>query len=147
MKSLENKVREFRKLFRLTFGDTPAIREPHLQARMLLEECFETVQGLVGIDAAATAIYQATCAWRSSDNLNGAHLPDVADGLVDLMYIATGTAQACGIDLDPVLDAVHAANMAKVNGPVVNGKLGKPPGWTPPDVAAVLRAQGWDGKS
>ncbi len=145
MSKLDNKVREFRKLFHLTFGDTPAIREPELQARMLLEECFEAVDGLLGGYYAEKAIGDAVSRWRQTPG----HPPDlagVADGLVDLMYIAQGCAQACGVDLDPVLDAVHAANMAKVGGPVVNGKQLKPPGWTPPDVAAVLRAQGWDGK-
>jgi predicted HAD superfamily Cof-like phosphohydrolase len=145
MSKLDNKVREFRKLFGLTFGDTPAIREPELQARMLLEECFEVVDGLLGGYHAEQTIEDAVSAWKQTPG-EPPSLPEVADGLVDLMYIATGTAQACGIDLDPVLDAVHAANMAKVNGPIVNGKQLKPPGWTPPDIEAVLRAQGWDGK-
>lgn len=146
MNKLDNKVREFRKLFGLTFGDTPAIREPDLQARMLLEECIETIEGLLGTAHASILLANAADKLWSGDRGQRPSLVSVADGLVDLMYIAQGCAQACGIDLDPVLDAVHAANMAKVGGPVVNGKQCKPPGWTPPDIAAVLRAQGWDGK-
>jgi predicted HAD superfamily Cof-like phosphohydrolase len=63
----------------------------------------------------------------------------VADGLADLIYVALGTAIAYGIDLRPVWDAVHAANMAKVGGATrPDGKILKPAGWTPPDVAALL---------
>ncbi len=145
MSKLDNNVREFRKLFGLTFGDTPAIREPELQSRMLLEETFETVVALVG-HAVAMEMIMVMAMRLGRAPADGPSLPEVADGLLDLQYIAQGCAQACGIDLDPVLDAVHAANMAKVGGPVVNGKQLKPPGWTPPDIASVLRAQEWNGR-
>lgn len=68
----------------------------------------------------------------------------VADSLVDLLYVTIGTACAYGIDLGPIWDAVQAANMAKAGGPVRDdGKRLKPEGWRPPDVAGVLREQGW----
>ena len=46
------------------------------------------------------------------------------------------------IDVRPVFEAVHAANMAKVGGGVrEDGKVLKPPGWQPPDVEAIIEAQ------
>ncbi len=63
------------------------------------------------------------------------------------MYVAYGTALAYGIDLDAVIEEVHRANMSKLGDdgqPVVrDGKVVKSARFQRPDVAAVLRAQGW----
>lgn len=68
-----------------------------------------------------------------------------ADNIVDLIYVACGLANACGVNLGPVAEAIHEANMKKLGGGLdANGKAVKPKGWTPPDIAAVLRAQGAD---
>src|SRR5690348_10104451 len=53
--------------------------------------------------------------------LNG-DLPEIADGIGDAIYVLLGTAEECGIDMAPVYEAIHEANMAK--GP--NGANGKP---------------------
>jgi predicted HAD superfamily Cof-like phosphohydrolase len=74
--------------------------------------------------------------------IDAGYLAGIADGLVDLIYVAIGTAIAFGIDLRPVWDAVHAANLRKAGGPRrVDGKALKPPGWQPPDIKAILTAQ------
>lgn len=66
----------------------------------------------------------------------------IAQELADVVYVAYGTAHSMDIPLDYVIEAVHAANMAKFgpDGPVLrpDGKLQKPSGWVGPDVAAVL---------
>lgn len=68
-------------------------------------------------------------------------LPGIADGIVDSIYVLIGAAITYGIDVRPVWDAVHAANMRKTAaGPAP--KVAKPPGWEPPDVAGVLARQG-----
>lgn len=70
------------------------------------------------------------------------HLPDTVDGILDLIYVLIGTLPALGIDADPVWDAIHSANMAKTGGDRRNdGKILKPKGWTPPDVAGLISAQ------
>lgn len=71
---------------------------------------------------------------------------EVADALADLIYVAIGMALAYGIDLRPVWREVHRSNMAKSGGGTrEDGKILKPEGWTPPDIAGVLRRQGWEG--
>ncbi len=71
-------------------------------------------------------------------------LVGVADALADIVYVAYGTAHVYGIDLDAVLDEVHASNMTKLGAdgrPVrrSDGKILKGPGYRPPDIAAALR--------
>ena len=80
-------------------------------------------------------------------------LVKIADALADLVYVAYGSALVFGIDLDPVIAAVHASNMTKQRRPAGQvdphvgtvhaeaGKLWKGPGYTPPDIAAVLAVQ------
>ena len=77
---------------------------------------------------------------------SGGDLPSIADAMADAIYVIAGAALEYGIPLDRVWNAVQAANMAKVDpatGKVLrrhDGKVLKPPGWTPPDIATVLRA-------
>lgn len=72
----------------------------------------------------------------------------VADALADIIYVCIGTALEFGIPLDDVWNAVHASNMAKVDpatGKVRrrgDGKILKPDGWTPPDIAGILARAG-----
>jgi len=61
-----------------------------LRARLILEESGETTEGLSTEDLVA-----------------------VADGLIDNLYVTIGAAAAFGIDLEPIWDAVHGANLAK----------------------------------
>ena len=70
-------------------------------------------------------------------------LVGVADALADIVYVAYGTALVHGIDLDAVLDEVHASNMTKLGAdgrPVrrVDGKVLKGPAYRAPDVRSVL---------
>ncbi len=70
-------------------------------------------------------------------------LVGVADALADIVYVAYGSAHVYGIDLDAILDEVHASNMTKLGGdgrPVrrADGKILKGPGYRPPDVRSIL---------
>jgi predicted HAD superfamily Cof-like phosphohydrolase len=85
-------------------------------------------------------------AWANND------LPKMADALVDLVYVALGTAHLMHIPFNDVWDEVQRANMAKVR---ANGAddprstrkhtldVVKPAGWQPPDVKAVLERFGF----
>lgn len=62
--------------------------------------------------------------------------------LTDLLYVAYGAIWACGVDPDPVFAEVHSANMRKLDGPRrADGKVLKPEGWQPADVAGVIESQ------
>lgn len=81
-------------------------------------------------------------AMDSRCRVNGVSMTHVAQELADLVYVTLGAAARLGIDLGPVFDEVHRANLAKAGGPRrADGKLLKPPGWTPPDIQAVLQKQ------
>lgn len=87
-----------------------------------------------------------------SDNVAVPEHPVVAaaDAIVDMAYFLHGTALVSGTPFQACFDAVHAANMAKLgpNGQVIrrsDGKILKPEGWRPADVAEVLRKFGWRG--
>lgn len=71
-------------------------------------------------------------------------LEKAGDALVDMMVFIVGTGLEWGIPLDRLWAAVHRANMAKVgpDGKVTyreDGKVLKPEGWKPPDIAAAMR--------
>jgi predicted HAD superfamily Cof-like phosphohydrolase len=72
---------------------------------------------------------------------------EIADALADMVYIIAGTAIRYGIPLDAVFREVHGTNMAKlIDGKLRyrdDGKILKPEGWRPPDVASVLENAGW----
>jgi hypothetical protein len=69
-------------------------------------------------------------------------LTDTVDAIADLIYVAIGTAVALGVDLRPVWDAVHAANLAKAGGPRrADGKFLRPESWKHPDIKGILEKQ------
>lgn len=74
------------------------------------------------------------------------------DALVDLVYVALGTAHFYGFPWDEVWAAVQEANMKKERGKPndsrstrggVQWDVVKPDGWEPPDVRSILEAWGW----
>lgn len=118
----QNMVREFHDAFGLYSADTPTMPEREVRALRLslIEEELGELSEAFGLgDLVATA-----------------------DALGDLLYVVYGAAVACGIDLDPVFAEIHRTNMAKVGGARRgDGKLMKPEGWQPPDLAAILAGQ------
>ena len=116
-------VFKFHVAFDLAVGETPGLRGEMLRGRLIQEEIRETTRAI-----------------RTND------LPGAVDGIVDSIYVLIGSAITFGVNLDPIWDAVQRANMAKLGGPIrADGKVMKPPGWQAPDVAALLRLQGWRG--
>lgn len=63
------------------------------------------------------------------------------DALIDLVYVAMGTAVMLGYPWQAGWDEVQRANMAKEIGPTHRGHssdVRKPEGWKPPNLTAVL---------
>jgi predicted HAD superfamily Cof-like phosphohydrolase len=117
-------VREFHLAYELPVADAPSADLPAGQVALRQDLIDEEVSELR--EAAADA-----------------DLVGVADALADIVYVAYGTALVYGIDLDAVLDEVHASNMTKLGAdgrPVrrADGKVLKGPGYRPPNIAAVL---------
>jgi len=70
-----------------------------------------------------------------------------ADSLVDLVYVAIGTALALGLPWQELWDDVQRANMEKVRGTTHRGNkvdVTKPEGWVPPKGNEILMAHGYD---
>lgn len=65
------------------------------------------------------------------------NVTDQADALVDAIYYICDAACKKGINLDPLFEIVHGANLEKiVDGKVIrreDGKILKPAGWKPPE--------------
>lgn len=70
-------------------------------------------------------------------------LPELIDALCDQEYVIEGFRLECGVYGPDILEEVQRANMAKHKVKNQVGKTTKPPGWTPPDIAGVLKKQGW----
>lgn len=82
--------------------------------------------------------------------------PEMVDAIEDMKYVLEGTHAVCGVHAAPAAAEVHRANMDKdavyveekdafQRGQGQRIKPVKPAGWMPPQIAAVLRAQGWTG--
>lgn len=100
----------------------------------------------IAVGAAQTVLRQALIDEEVAELRQAAverDLVGIADALADIVYVAYGTAHVYGIDLDAVLDEVHASNMTKLDrtgNPVrrADGKVLKGPEYRRPDVAAIL---------
>ena len=64
------------------------------------------------------------------------------DALVDLVYVAIGTAYLNGYDFQTAWNRVHAANMSKVRGESKRSEFDivKPDGWKEPDLSDLVEA-------
>ncbi|GAA0916922.1 MazG nucleotide pyrophosphohydrolase domain-containing protein [Streptomyces thermoalcalitolerans] len=121
-------VREFHRAFGLDVRSRPTRVPPALAAHrrdLLAEEAAEAAE--VSVDGP---------------------LDRLAHELADVVYVAYGTALVHGIDLDEVIAEIHRSNMTKLgpDGRVVrraDGKVLKGEHYEAPDVAGVLRRQGW----
>ena len=79
-------------------------------------------------------------AWEDGDEAGQ------ADALIDLVYVAMGTAHLMGLPWQALWDEVQRANMTKQRASAdgSDSKRGnaldvvKPPGWTPPDIEGIL---------
>lgn len=112
-------VEAFHRKFGIPIGDMPGLREEALRAELIAEEACETVLAMANGDLAGTI-----------------------DGLCDLIYVAYGAAVTFGVNLAPFWDAVHLSNMAKEGGRKRgDGKLLKPEGWVPPNIAGILKQE------
>lgn len=125
---------------RQKIGAWPQVRDGALRAEIIMEEARETAEALTGLP------WSYAC-----DKTAEPKPPDillVADGCADIAVVTLGTAVTCGFDLTDVFWEVQTSNWKKLAPGATmreDGKLVKPPDFTPPDIAGVLRKQGWKG--
>ncbi len=78
---------------------------------------------------------------NSTDLAREEVMVEIADGIIDAIYVLVGAGVTLGMPLRKVWDEVQRSNMAKVEGGIrrrEDGKILKPEGWTPPDIAGAL---------
>lgn len=116
-------VSDFHKKFGAITNDRPTLTDVEtrfLRARLVVEEASE---------------FMEAC--------NVADMELIADSLCDLLVVAFGSANAFGIDLEPLFAEVHRSNMTKTPAKDAGGKIQKGPNYSPPNLLPVLEKQGW----
>jgi predicted HAD superfamily Cof-like phosphohydrolase len=122
-------VADFHKVFGVMSNEKPIIPKndnstgmmstKELRKRLILEECLELTEALDSED-----------------------LSHIAKEIADVIVVTLGTAVVYGIKVQPIWDSVHVSNMAKIGGKRrADGKILKPEGWKPPDIASEIKKQ------
>ncbi|PFG43015.1 putative HAD superfamily Cof-like phosphohydrolase [Isoptericola jiangsuensis] len=143
-------VREFHEAFDVPVSTGPpdlTLPDDRLRMRyrLVAEEFAELTGAILG--PAARSVVERAVEEVVAGPTDGADLVATADATVDLRYVLHGLELECGIPGDEVFTEVHASNLAKLgpDGTAVrraDGKVLKPAGWRPPDVAGVLARAG-----
>ena len=112
--------------------------DAHLRARLIMEEAFETCHAL-GVQPVVNG---EPIAFVDMEFVNFAptHLLGLVDGCCDLIVVALGTLVTAGLPDEPFMDEVNQNNLSKVKpvAKIVNGKIQKPDGYTPPNLSQIL---------
>lgn len=121
----------------------PSAGVRRLRAALILEEAFETVEGL-GFRVYKRSHREDRVMFEDltmHEDDEALSLTSIVDGCADLHVVTSGTLSACGVPDEPFLRAVEENNLAKF-GPGASrredGKLIKPPDHKPPDIAGLL---------
>lgn len=144
---LQLQLQEFHEAFGHTINDKPTVisdADVRLRARLIIEEALECLQAMFSDPYEVLAIAKRMLLGFCSISGVNVDMVKLTDGLGDTDYVVEGTRLSFGIDGGPIADEIHRSNMAKRGGiRDEHGKLQKPAGWTPPDIAGELRKQGW----
>lgn len=138
-------VRDFHLAFKHPVRDKPdatasavPVELRDLRIELIREEFEELCEAALG-----RTVYVIVAPQPSVSEFRPGNVVGIADALADLVYVINGAALCYGIDLDEVFEEVHRSNMAKLGPdgkPIYreDGKVLKPEGWEPPDIAGVL---------
>lgn len=148
----QRQVRAFHEGMLQPIGDgprpLPADRIP-VRIELIREEFMDELVPALGAVPGWTGGY---------DVVGPQNVVEVADAAIDILYVVYGLLVEMGIDAEPLFDEVQASNMSKfgedgqpiIAGPndpdgVFEGRVKKGPNYFKPDLARVLREQGWQG--
>jgi predicted HAD superfamily Cof-like phosphohydrolase len=115
-----------------------------LRSRIILEEALETVNALGVSVHFVPGMGTTQLDIKKSLRFEFDRTPDlvgIADGCADISVVTTGTLVALGIPDNGLLELVDENNLAKYKDGVLRdeyGKILKPPGHKPPDIAQYL---------
>jgi predicted HAD superfamily Cof-like phosphohydrolase len=145
-------VREFFIIANQKIGDLPrelSDDQARFRARLNIEEgAKELLKAMFEVDKGPEP-------WRFDRGINDLFwvinncavkidMVDLVDATIDTDYVTEGLRVALGVDSTPFWEEVQKKNLEKAGGPRrEDGKLLKPPGWTPPDIEGLLVKQGW----
>ena len=127
-----------------------------LLSKFLLEEMFELLDVTASSPEEATELVQAlvsefaTRKKRPRPETEIEQMVEQFDALIDFCYFCGDAGAKAGVDLDPLMDQVHEANMEKVAHTQIrreDGKICKPDGWQPADLTVEIRRQMNRGKN
>lgn len=120
-------IKQFHEHFGLAYSGPPRDIEPYELSSMRVDFMDEELR-------------EYMAGWQNRD------LEKMLDSLVDLVYVAMGTAYLHGFDFDEAWRRVHAANMRKVRASAETAgnrdhrwDVVKPEGWEPPFLADLVR--------
>lgn len=154
---IQQRVTDFHRKYGHPVGiypHVPSERQVRFRLRLIAEEFWELLRA-AGVRLHPDHVGYISHAIENSHLV--VDLPEFVDGLGDLQVVVTGGFVTFGVDGRKINTAIHAANMSKVpvmlpapdgqceERPDPTSKPTKPEGWAPPNIAAVLRDQGWDG--
>jgi predicted HAD superfamily Cof-like phosphohydrolase len=133
-------IREFHIKFGIAYDGPPRPLSPDLKdfrVRFLAEELCE----YAGVPAITKTLIQAALKEKQRD----VPLADQFDALIDLVYVALGTAHLHGFPFPNGWAMVHAANMRKIRAPSAEhstrghaADVIKPEGWQHPNISRAL---------
>lgn len=137
-------VSQFHRMMNIPIAAKPSIPDGdsvRLRIRLITEEFFELLSATFHGDFKTEQ--NAVMLMVEAGELR-IDFPELVDALGDLDYVIEGARLTFGVDGAGVMAVIQAANMAKAGGERrPDGKILKPPGWTPPDIAGELVRQGW----
>ena len=127
----------------------PSLEVRILRARLMLEECLETIENGLGLSIWVDEDFIISMKDLTfHERITGAqirepNLVEIADGLADQEVVNLGTAIACGLNMQPFFDEVMNNNFLKLERGTIDeyGKLIKPEDHPKPDIEKILKEQ------
>lgn len=130
-------------------------KEVEFMIRMVLSEMQELANTVTNSEKESVELLHKVCdeidisTHKCADMSEVEKVAEQADALVDANYYMLNIAGRNGHNLSKVFDAVHQANMNKIDKETgmckkrEDGKILKPAGWKPPDIVAEIYKLGY----
>lgn len=148
MNRMQSQVAAFHALLGHPIGKRPELSRPALRIALVAEEAGEFCGAIAAVRTDVGSLAEILSPFEKgfrsgilSARSDGA-IVATADAIADLLYVTIGAAVEFGIDVEPIFDEVHRANMTKIGGASrADGKTLKPEGWQPPNVRREIARQ------